>query len=360
MRDHQADRPADLRRARRVLFHAGDLAPEPFVERGAHLGAVGADLVQLGVQRRQHAPRDRGAQRPADQPAALFAHPLLDRQPQRLLPPGQQRLDLAEHESQHLLVPAALHQAVQGARHHRAGAGTAQDARHDPRHHAARPTVLHAGQQARQHGGERLGGRSRGDRVGQEAVQDGRQVEPAQHAGDLPGGHHVVGDEAAQRAAQTLLLMRDDGGVRDRNAERMAEQRGDGEPVGDPADEAGFCRGAQQVGGVAGRQRVAGQREGGHQGQQAGREGAMLGQCAARGAVLGGVAHAGSVIRASGPGRTPGSERAALLRRGSDACWLDDRGGVQPVDLGTKRTSRRPSKRRSQARRSAPWAKAVA
>jgi hypothetical protein len=38
----------------------------------------------------------------------------------------------------------------------------------------------------------------------------------------------------------------------------------------------------------------------------------------------------------------------------------DDRGGVQPVDLGTNQTARSPSKCRSQVRRSAPWAKAVA
>ena len=69
-----------------------------------------------------------------------------------------------------------------------------------------------------------------------------------QHAGDLAAGEHVGGDEAAERRAQPLLLVRDDGGVRDRHAERVAEQRGDREPVGDAADEAGLGRGLQQVG----------------------------------------------------------------------------------------------------------------
>jgi hypothetical protein len=91
-----------------------------------------------------------------------------------------------------------------------------------------------------------------GDRVGQEAMQDAGQVEPVQHAGHLPGGGHVVGDEAAQRAPEAGFLRRDDRGVRDGDAERMAEQRGDGEPVGEAADDAGLRGGAQQVGRVAG------------------------------------------------------------------------------------------------------------
>jgi hypothetical protein len=81
MRHHAADCGAEFGGARRILLQAGDLVAHPFVERGAQLGSVRAHLVQFGVHRRQHAPRDRGAQRPADQPAALFAHPFLDRRP---------------------------------------------------------------------------------------------------------------------------------------------------------------------------------------------------------------------------------------------------------------------------------------
>ena len=71
---------------------------------------------------------------------------------------------------------------------------------------------------------------------------------------DLGLGEDVVGDEAAERPAEPRLLRRDDGGVRDRQAERMAEQRGDREPVGDAADEPGLGRGLQQVGHDAVRQ----------------------------------------------------------------------------------------------------------
>src|SRR5512146_1698493 len=42
--------------------------------------------------------------------------------------------------------------------------------------------------------------------------------------------------ERAERAADTVLSRRNDRGVRNGNAERMTEQRGHGEPVGEPAD----------------------------------------------------------------------------------------------------------------------------
>src|SRR5919201_3299691 len=42
--------------------------------------------------------------------------------------------------------------------------------------------------------------------------------------------------EAAEAPPDAVLARRDDGGVRDRDAERVPEERGDGEPVGEPAD----------------------------------------------------------------------------------------------------------------------------
>ena len=176
--------------------------------------------------------------------------------------------ELAEDEAEHLLVAAALDQAVQRACHHPAGARAAQDARHDARDEAAGAAVLHGGEDARQHGGERDRRGARRGGIGEEAMQDAGQVEARQHAGDLVGGEHVGGDEAAEGGAETLLLVGDDGGVRDRDAERVAEQRGDREPVGDAADEARLGGGLQQVGGSGGGEGVAAQREGGHQDQQ--------------------------------------------------------------------------------------------
>ena len=117
---------------------------------------------------------------------------------QRVLLGGEQGAKLAEHEAEHLLVAAALDQAVQRARHHPAGAGAAQDARHDAGDETAGAAILHGGEDARQHRGERGRRRTRRGGVGEEAVQDAGQVEAGEHAGDLGAGEHVGGDEAAE------------------------------------------------------------------------------------------------------------------------------------------------------------------
>src|SRR5689334_13652348 len=53
--------------------------------------------------------------------------------------------------------------------------------------------------------------------------------------------------ERAERSPDTILLRRHDRRVWDRQAERMAEQRGDGEPVGDAADHRRFHRRAREA-----------------------------------------------------------------------------------------------------------------
>jgi hypothetical protein len=58
--------------------------------------------------------------------------------------------------------------------------------------------------------------------------------------GEHGGGEEVVLQEVAEDAADAVLLRRDDGGVRDRQAQRPAEQRGDGEPVGDASHQRGL------------------------------------------------------------------------------------------------------------------------
>ena len=50
------------------------------------------------------------------------------------------------------------------------------------------------------------------------------------------GVEEVRGYEGRQARAECVLLARNDRGVRDRQAQGMAEERGDGEPVGDRAD----------------------------------------------------------------------------------------------------------------------------
>ena len=75
------------------------------------------------------------------------------------------------------------------------------------------------------------------DGVGQEAVDDAGQVQPGEDVRDLGAGEDVCCHEASERLAQAEALIGDDGGVRDRYAEGMAEQGCDREPIGDTADE---------------------------------------------------------------------------------------------------------------------------
>ena len=46
----------------------------------------------------------------------------------------------------------------------------------------------------------------------------------------------IVLEKIGQRVADPVLVARNDRGVRDRQAHRVAEQGGDGEPVSKPAD----------------------------------------------------------------------------------------------------------------------------
>ena len=82
-------------------------------------------------------------------------------------------------------------------------------------------------------------------------------------------------DEAPQAAAQPILLIGDDGGVRNGQAKRAAEQRGDREPIRDPANQPRLGGGLQQISPIARRQAIAEQNEPGHRHQQTSREGAM-------------------------------------------------------------------------------------
>ena len=73
----------------------------------------------------------------------------------------------------------------------------------------------------------------------------GRLEEAPGRAGEVDVAHpprddrrdqEILPEEIGQRLADAVLVARDDRGVRDRQAERMAEQRGDREPVGQAAD----------------------------------------------------------------------------------------------------------------------------
>src|SRR5512146_2741440 len=57
----------------------------------------------------------------------------------------------------------------------------------------------------------------------------------------------VALDERAERSADAVLSRRHDRRVRNRNAERMTEQRCDGKPVGEPTDHGRFHRRAHDA-----------------------------------------------------------------------------------------------------------------
>jgi hypothetical protein len=64
-----------------------------------------------------------------------------------------------------------------------------------------------------------------------------RDASAADALGDDHRAEEVLLDELAEGAAELVLALAYDGGVGDGEAERVAEQRGDCEPVGQAADE---------------------------------------------------------------------------------------------------------------------------
>ncbi len=80
-------------------------------------------------------------------------------------------------------------------------------------------------------------------------------------------------EEIGERLADPVLVARDDRGVRDGQAERVAEQRGDREPVGEAADHRrlGECLDVGQPG-ILRLERAGGDENAGHHHQQAGRD----------------------------------------------------------------------------------------
>ena len=70
----------------------------------------------------------------------------------------------------------------------------------------------------------------------EEAADRAGEVDVAHPPRDHRGDQEIVLEEVGERVADPVLVARDDRGVRDRQAERVAEQGGDREPVGEAAD----------------------------------------------------------------------------------------------------------------------------
>ena len=84
--------------------------------------------------------------------------------------------------------------------------------------------------------GQRAGRPAGVVRHGQPAAEPLADVDAGQSLGDHLAGQEVALDELAEAAPDLVLAPGDDRRVRDGQAERVAEQRGDGEPVGQRAD----------------------------------------------------------------------------------------------------------------------------
>jgi hypothetical protein len=103
--------------------------------------------------------------------------------------------------------------------------------------------------------------------LGRAAAESGR---PQLGAQDV-GREEVVLDEVAQAPPDPVLPLRDDGGVGNRDVERVAEEGRDGEPVGHAADQAGLGGGADVAQpGMRRLQAPGGDEHEAHQHQQAG------------------------------------------------------------------------------------------
>ena len=61
-------------------------------------------------------------------------------------------------------------------------------------------------------------------RIGQKAMHNARHIDPRQYAETPPGAsEYMIGDEAPERLAESGALVRDDGGMRNWNAQGGGE-----------------------------------------------------------------------------------------------------------------------------------------
>ena len=81
--------------------------------------------------------------------------------------------------------------------------------------------------------------------VDQELARVRRYIRPPHPPRDDRGGEEVGAKELRHGVRNPIFLARNDRGVGDRHAQRMAEQRGHREPVGQPANHSRFRKGVQ-------------------------------------------------------------------------------------------------------------------
>jgi hypothetical protein len=212
----------------------------------------------------EHAVLDRVRQPPRRRLAEL--------RPQHLAVVGEHPLGPPQHRVEQLLVP------VVGREHAQRAPGEWRQ-----RHAVDGPADLLVERAVHvlvaQHVGESDGGIGavagqgrRVRRVGQPGRDPVADTGTAQPGAEHVGAEEVLLHERAERGAELVLALPDHGRVGDREAERMAEQRGHCEPVRQPADHRPFGRRLEVAAdaGVGGEQRQQDEGNGGED-QQAGR-----------------------------------------------------------------------------------------
>ena len=200
-------------------------------------------LTKLVVRRR----RDVGEE-PFDTGEQLVEDAVVDRlgnPPGRLLveaiaehrPVVVEKADESAHDAvEHPLVMAALHRHIDCLAEQRCHLGPRQALLHRRSERLLNIAVVEHLDDTAEGVGGGLGGALGVGRLGQpptEALGDARRREPL---ADDVGREEVALHEVAEAAADVVLAARDDRRVGDRDAERVAEQGGDGEPVGEGAD----------------------------------------------------------------------------------------------------------------------------
>ncbi|GAA3100956.1 hypothetical protein GCM10020254_53130 [Streptomyces goshikiensis] len=169
------------------------------------------------------------------------------------LPVGDQPVvGLGAEQVDGAVVPAVRHDPLQGLPHARGDLGGFGASRDRLAHDGLYVGIAQYGQGSAQRGGEfrRDAVGVRGLRQpGAEAAADAEGVEAGL---DDVGGEEVLADELSEGDAELVLLGRDDRGVRDGQAEGAPEEGGDGEPVRERADHAGFGCGRDVAGPGAG------------------------------------------------------------------------------------------------------------
>ncbi len=200
---------------------------------------VGADVADEAVDRRVDLLEDPVVDRLGDPPRRLRLEALAERGPVVLHEPAE----ADEHGVEQALVVATFHGEIDRPAEHRCrrrGPDLRLDDALEPGLHLG---VVEHLERAAQRVGEAVGGTPGvvGLRQpGAEAPSDAGIGEPlAEHV----VGEEVLLDELAETAPDLVLALRDDRGVRDRDAERMPEQRGHGEPIGERTDHRRLRRG---------------------------------------------------------------------------------------------------------------------